>query len=48
MPSPFLFLPRSRSTIILKDGKIVKELRGVSSGGHADDVFAALKEVTAV
>jgi thioredoxin-dependent peroxiredoxin len=33
----------NRSSFIVKDGKVVKEFRGVSSGGHADDVVAALK-----
>lgn len=33
----------NRSSFIVKDGVVVKEFRGVSSGGHADDVVAALK-----
>lgn len=33
----------NRSSFIIKDGKIAKEFRGVSSTGHAADVVAALK-----
>lgn len=33
----------NRSSFIIKDGKIAKEFRGVSSDGHAAEVVAALK-----
>lgn len=33
----------NRSTFIIKDGKIASAMRGVSSGGHAANVFDALK-----
>lgn len=35
----------NRSTFIIKDGKIASAMRGVSSGGHAANVFEALKAV---
>ena len=32
-----------RSTFLLKDGKIVKEWRGMKAGGHAAEVLEAIK-----
>lgn len=34
-----------RSTFIIRDGKIIKEWRGVKSGGHAAEVVEALKSL---
>lgn len=39
------FMGIERSTFILKGDKIVKEFRGVKSGGHAANVLAAIKEM---
>lgn len=41
------FMGIERSTFILKDGKIVKEWRGVKSSGHAAKVVEAVKEIAA-
>lgn len=35
----------NRSTFIIQNGKVVKEMRGVSSGGHVALVLDALKEL---
>jgi thioredoxin-dependent peroxiredoxin len=35
----------NRSSFIIKDGVIVREFRGVSSTGHADEVVAVLKSM---
>lgn len=34
-----------RSTFVLKDGKVVKEWRGMKAGGHAADVLEAVKNL---
>lgn len=42
---PMQMMGIERSTFVIKDGKIAKEWRGVKSGGHAADVFEAVKEM---